>query len=396
MKFPRSAFTLLAVLICATPGFADHAHKPSASDKSSASGKPSTPEMSEETRMDVIRYLSSELVYIRRPFPVGEKGLAIKDGKVSPDEATVARMVATYGPAVKPGDQAHITDVKFKGHNTIIFVINGGPTKKRKWYEHIQISGMGGTTTPTDPTADDKANIRGTFVALLFDKYVPELSVDQIKQMLRPVFDFDAKSAAEAYLDSLPPKVKEAIKNHQVLVGMDREMVTDALGRPPKKYRDRDGQTDYEEWIYGTPPQDVQFVRFVGDEVVRLEIMKVDGDKIVRDKKEFDMVKPPASQAQARELSPENAPKPANAPTLRRPGEAAPPGQPQSLPSGGIEGPEPKRLPPPPNPGSPRFQQEGFCRRPALESYPTLAGPSSPRTGAACGDGSPARRSRPA
>ena len=223
-------------------------------------------------------------------------------------------------------------------------MINGGPTKKKRWYEHIEISGMGGAATPTDPTADDRANIRGTFVVLAFDKHMPDLSIEQIKAMLRPVFDFNAKSAAEAYLDTLPPKVKEAIKNHEVLVGMNREMVTDALGRPPKKYRDRDGQTDYEEWIYGEPPKDVQFVRFVGDEVVRLEIMKVDGDKIVRDKKEFDMVKPPTSQAQARELSPDNTPKPANAPTLRRPGEPAPAAEP--LPRGGVDGPDPKSLPP--------------------------------------------------
>ena len=300
--------------------------------------------MSELKRMEVIRFLNAELVYIRRPFPIGQKGLTIKDGKVLPDEETVARMIATYGPAVKPGDRARITDIKFKGNDAIIFMINGGPIKKKKWYEHIQVSGMGGSTTPTDPTADDKANIRGTFVALAFDKHVPDLSIEQIKQMLRPVFDFNATSAAEAYLDTLPPKVKEAIKKHEVLVGMNREMVTDAMGRPPKKYRDRDGQTDYEEWIYGEPPKDVQFVRFVGDEVVRLEIMKVDGDKIVRDKKEFDMVKPPASQAQAGGLSPEDAPKPANAPTLRRPGEPAPAADP--LPKGGVDGPDPKSRPP--------------------------------------------------
>ena len=81
----------------------------------------------------------------------------------------------------------------------------------------------------------------------------------------------------EAYLETVPPKVKEAIQNHQVLVGMNHEMVTYAKGRPPKKVREQDGETEYEEWIYGDPPQDVEFVRFMGDEVVRLETMKVDG-----------------------------------------------------------------------------------------------------------------------
>jgi hypothetical protein len=121
--------------------------------------------------------------------------------------------------------------------------------------------------------------------------------------------------------------VKEAIKNHQVLVGMNREMVTYALGRPPKKYRDRDGATEYEEWIYGEPPNDVQFVRFVGDEVVRLEIMKVDGEKIVRTEKEVDLKAVMAQrQEQQQQQQAENGqPQPgAKKPTLRRPGEDAP------------------------------------------------------------------------
>ena len=38
----------------------------------------------------------------------------------------------------------------------------------------------------------------------------------------------------------------------------------------------------YQEWIYGDPPEDVDFVRLVDDEVVRLEIMKVDGEKVIQ------------------------------------------------------------------------------------------------------------------
>ena len=70
---------------------------------------------------------------------------------------------------------------------------------------------------------------------------------------------------------------------------MNRDMVMAAKGRPPKKIREKDGETEYEEWIYGDPPQDVDFVRLVGDEVVRLEIMKVDGVKIVKVDKEVEL-----------------------------------------------------------------------------------------------------------
>ena len=333
----RSTLAILAVLITTTLLLADNRRSSS------------TPEMTEESRMTVIRDLNAETVFIRRPFPIGQKGLTIKDGKVMPGEEQVARMVAAYGPAVKPGDRARITNIKFKGNNVILFEINGGPVKKRKWYEHIEISGMGGATTPKDPTADnDKANVRGTFVALVFDKYVPDLNVDELKQMLRPVFDFDAKSAVQAYIDTLPPKVKEAVKNHKALVGMNREMVTYALGRPPKKYRDRDGKTEYEEWIYGEPPKEVTFVRFVGDEVVRLETMKVDGEKMVQTQREVEI---PSTIAKTQGDPVELTNKPGKAPTLRRAGEPAPAAEP--LPKGGVSDPDAKQPPPIPGNGPP-------------------------------------------
>jgi hypothetical protein len=176
-------------------------------------------------------------------------------------------------------------------------------------------------------------------VDLYFDKYVPEMTGPELKQLLRPVFDFDAKSALEAYLETVPPRVKDAIKNHHVLVGMNHDMVIYAKGRPPKKVRETANEVEYEEWIYGTPPQDVDFVRFVGDEVVRVETMKVDGQKIVRVEKEVDLGSPTVAKKQAE--------RPAIAPTLRRPGEEMPesnPANPSSTP--------PMAAPPPTGPGT--------------------------------------------
>src|SRR5438477_10322635 len=136
--------------------------------------------------------------------------------------------------------------------------------------------------------SDANANPRGSYVDLVFNGYVPELNPQQLKDLLRPVFDFNAKSAVEAYLDTLPPKIRDAIKNHQALVGMNREMVMAAKGRPPKKVREKDGETEYEEWIYGEPPHDVDLVRLVGDEVVRLDSMKVNGEPVVHAAREVN------------------------------------------------------------------------------------------------------------
>ncbi len=85
---------------------------------------------------------------------------------------------------------------------------------------------------------DSSANARGSFVDLYFDKYVPEITGPELKDLLHPVFDFDSKSGLDAFLETVPPQVKEAIKNHHVLVGMNHDMVIYAKGRPPRKVRE--------------------------------------------------------------------------------------------------------------------------------------------------------------
>ncbi len=309
-------------------------------------------------RVELIRGLTAELGFARKPFPMGKTGLKLdaKTGVVTPDGEKLEAIMAGYGPAIKPGDRARITDVKFKD-KSIILDINGGPERRRKWYEHIQVSGMGGTVQPGQP--DDNANIHGTFLELTFDKFVPDLKPEEVKQLLDPLLNFNAKSATEAYLETIPPVAKKAITDHRALVGMNREMVTYAKGRPPQKHREREGDVDYEEWIYGTPPQEVEFIRFVGDEVVRIETMKVDGEKVVRTDKEVVLKKdePEVAQGapgQAAPGQPGQPPSPTSAgqdsndgpkgrPSLKRPGED----------TGGDDQPTlgtPRRVPPPTQP----------------------------------------------
>lgn len=367
MMSPRSTWLVAAMLLVGLLVSAD--------DKKS----PATPKMDEVTRMQLIRAMNAEIVYIRRAFPMGYKGLVIKDGKVTPNENEVRDMIALYGPAVKPGDQARITQIQFKGDNKIIFEINGGPKKKTKWYDRISV-GTGNADTPINPNQDQNLNARGSAVTLEFDKYVPQIGPDELKQMLSPVFNFDAKSAVEAYLDTVPPKVKEAIKNKQVLVGMNRDMVVYALGRPPQKHREE----NWEEWIYGKPPDPVNFVRFVGDEVVRVETMKVDGEKLVKTEKEVDL-KPTVAQAQPAQATGDATAQPTGQqqgsdaagmkrPTLKRPGEATSPdtaGTPGKLPmpgdTQGRRGTDPTYPMPGSNPG-----QTGPSGSPTSTGIPPL------------------------
>ncbi len=294
------------------------------------------PKICKATREEIVHAFNEELVYIRVSFPMGKTGLKLRSGTVTPSGPELQRLMALWGPAAKPGDRARISDVVIK-EDHIRFEINGGPVKKQKWYQHIQISGAN-ASTPISPS-DSSANARGSFVDLYFDKYVPEMTGPELKEVLRPVFDFDSKSALDAYLETVSPQVKDAIKNHHVLVGMNHDMVIYAKGRPPKKVREHADEVEYEEWIYGTPPQDVDFVRFVGDEVVRVETMKVDGQKVVRIEKEVDLGAPTVAKKQDE--------RPTNAPTLRRPGEEMPESNPAN-PSGA----RPIAPPPVPGPGS--------------------------------------------
>jgi hypothetical protein len=273
------------------------------------------PHMSKQTRYEIIRDFETQIVYARSAFPMGTKGLTLKDGSTSPEGMELQQALALWGPAIKPGDPAQISYVQIKPDH-IHFDINGGAIHRKKWYEHIEVAGTGGAS----PIAGNQSpqNPHGTYLDLYFPKYVPEMSAQQLRDLLLPVLDFNARNKEEAYLDTVPPKVKSAIEAHYVMVGMSTEMVLHAKGKPPKKVREKDGETDYEEWIYGEPPQDVDFVRIVDDEVVRVETMKSGGQKLVRTDREVILPRPDRDTEAMKEQ--ERQP---NAPTMRRPGEDA-------------------------------------------------------------------------
>lgn len=287
--------------------------------------EPKPPRLTDFQRQMILRELMAELVYVIKPLPMGKVGLKIENGNVAPTDAEIQQLVADFGAAAKPGERVRITDVRFTKQG-IVFDINGGLTKKKKWYERMELGmGTGGTVTGAGKPGSDARDLykvaQGSSVILYFKDYIPALRPEQVKEMLAPVFDFNARSIAEAYQRSLPPKLAEAVKNQRALVGMDREMVGHAKGRPPRRVRESEDGVEYEEWIYGQPPNDVEFIRFVGDKVVRISTMAVDGKKTVRME---DEVGPLTGQvAQSGPGAPGQPQQPAErpAPSLRRPGD---------------------------------------------------------------------------
>ncbi|HUK87851.1 MAG TPA: hypothetical protein VLT85_09320 [Terriglobales bacterium] len=347
MKRSCSAVLLVAFL-WGLSAFADSKKK----DRDSVPAAPLP--MSEPTKVAILQSLAAERVYVRKPFPRGKKGLVLSaTGVITPDDGGVAQLIADHGLAAKPGDMAVITKIDFRD-DSIVFEINGGPKKGGHWYQHLQLGMGGGMTSVAPPNTSE--NALGSYVELKFPKYVPELNPHEIRSLLDPVFDFNSHSSAEALAETLPPKLREAIKAHHVLVGMDHQMVIAALGKPLHKVREKDAYgVDYEEWIFGEPPQDVQFVRFIGEVVVRLEIMKVDGSKIVRTEPEVEGYSRPA---QAAGQAPASQGPPPEPPTLRRPGEAPPDNTPQP-PGGPVLMPQDTGPGASPSPGAPNSPNPG-------------------------------------
>jgi hypothetical protein len=135
---------------------------------------------------------------------------------------------------------------------------------------------MGGT----QPVVDDGSKATGSRLTLAFEKRIPALSPAQVKELIAPLISFDVKSPIQAYTDTLPKTLKDAILDHQVLVGMSIDMVVFAKGQPITKSREMEGQMPFEEWIYGKPPETVYFVRINGNRVIRVEVAK-NGEKPV-------------------------------------------------------------------------------------------------------------------
>jgi hypothetical protein len=308
------------------------AAEPSGSNHLKPADLDSRPVLTDGTRMQLIRIMDAEFAHVRKYIPVGEKNIVIgPDGLIKPGDDVLYRMAQSYGAAAKIGDRVQITNIVFH-EKSIYLEINGGPKKKTKWYQHIQISGMGGSTGGTDP---NQAQPTGAAMSIEFKKHVPEMTGPELKQILEPVLDFSVKSAAEVFVETLPPKIKQAVKNHEVLVGMNHDMVVMAKDRPPQKVREKDEKgREYEEWIYGAPPQDVVFVRFIGDEVVQVKIAKVGGEMIVKTQKEVDVkdgvptmasLKSSDAPQEAKAAAQDEQQQPARRPTLKRPDEQTEP-----------------------------------------------------------------------
>ncbi len=226
-----------------------------------------------KTRLDLIRFLEADQGFAMRPIPRGHKGLTlVANGELEPAGEPYLNMVTVNGLSAKPGDRLVLSDVKFE-KSKIIFEINGGPDAKHRFLRHIQI-GMDPNMSNPVVQGDDQGPV-GARLTLTFKHEVPTMTGKEVEALLAPLISFEVKTPIQAFTDTLPPRLKQAILDHHVLVGMSTDMVLYALGHPASKIREMDGQMPIEIWIYGKPPEDVDFVRINGNRVIRVEVAAV-------------------------------------------------------------------------------------------------------------------------
>jgi hypothetical protein len=281
---------------------------------------PETP-ISERGRRELVRNLEDEQGFAHRALPLGDSLVLMANGGLVPGGDAYKEMLYKKGQSAGPGDRIAITTVTVKD-DRIIFDLNGGPYLKHRFLRHIDLNGM--ALVP-----DDGAQVTGCRVTLVFEGGIPEISAPEVKALLDPIIDFGVKSSGEAYADTLPPFLKDAILQHDVLVGMDRKMVLAAMGAPEQKIRELvPGSTDrhYEEWIFGHMPQTVRFVRFEGERVTQVRIAAMGQPIAVHDKDELQGYLDPDD---TREIAMGDGKETADGrvsapPTILKPGENAP------------------------------------------------------------------------
>lgn len=307
--------------------------------------------LTERGHLDLIRNLESEQGFAHRELPLGSGLTLIANGNMSPSGEEYKKMLYQKGQSAAPGDRVQITSLKFE-NNRIVIDFNGGPYAKHRFLSHISLNDM--------PLAYEGPIATGFRVTLVFEGGLPEVSAAEVKALLDPVVDFKAKSAAEAFANTLVPKVRDAVERHQVLVGMNKRTVIAAMGEPQIKHREHtDSENEnsplLEEWIYGQPPQATQFVRFRNGMVVRLEIAAIGKPIEVHDKNEVNDAPEPSLLARTitngdehRDPNGDNG-HAARPPTLMKPGEQSENARTEGKVHMPADDPTPQRIPAPPD-----------------------------------------------
>src|SRR5713226_3302263 len=179
------------------------------------SGPAANATLQANSKLSMIRYVSGESAKAVKPMPAGKEGfLSYVDKPLNAE--LLDRSVATHGAAVNTGDKVQITRLEFRAHQIVVDV-NGGGRGRKRWRDRIHLE-MGGIPTMQTSTAQDNGPPglqpgAGSTIFLEFNKSLPDLTPNDLKQLLSPFLDFSKeRSAAVQWVDTLPPEMKKAIQ----------------------------------------------------------------------------------------------------------------------------------------------------------------------------------------
>lgn len=251
----RLAAGYAAILIAALFSVTVHAGVIGPSDK-----------LTNDEKIALLRDLSSEYAKAKIILPRSGKPLEYNaDGTYDQKKWQEAQL--KFGPVARLGDEVQITKVTFDGDKLLLEINGGMKTGKGGWRDHVSI-GMG---TPRPINNSNAAATTGTTIELNFHKPMESLTSDDVKKILGPLLEFNKRSAAKLYAETLTPEMQKAVFEKRALEGMSRDEVILALGHPDHKYRESKDGVDTEDWIFGKPPGKITFVTFEGSKVVKVK-----------------------------------------------------------------------------------------------------------------------------
>jgi hypothetical protein len=226
--------------------------------------------LKDEDKIELTRGLVAEYATAKVMLPRSKQPLEF-DVNGTWNKNEWAEAVKLTGAAARTGDTVQITKISID-EDKLVLEINHGLKRGGHWYDHVQV-GMGGPIgggPVAQPTGDSNA-ASGTYIAILFHKPLEPMKAADVKKLLAPILDFEKRTATELYVDTLTPEMKQAVQDKRVIVGMTREQVILAVGRPAHKSRETKDGVEEEYWVYGMPPGKITFVTFVGEKVTKVK-----------------------------------------------------------------------------------------------------------------------------
>ncbi len=223
-------------------------------------------QISRDAKFEILRTVMADQASARVQMPFGSAGVEVTDaGQLN--QQKLDSELKKNGQSIDVGKVVTITELSF-GDKEIEIELDGGGRNKKGFFDRLE-GGIGSQTVPV--SGRDVKKAKGSKIVLKFANKVPaDLTPDQLKKFLAPVLDFEKHNFLKTGLEALPPEFQEAVKVKEARIGMDRDTVIMALGRPDRKIREKQDGFDTEDWIYFQRGLRAQFVTFENDVVVRI------------------------------------------------------------------------------------------------------------------------------